>query len=79
MNDAPAGIEIDQQIDQTRTLPVATGVIDIKAFLEALIKVGYDGPVRAEPFDKKLNAMDDEPALAKTSQAMWKAMKVIDG
>lgn len=77
LNDAPAGIEIDQQIDQTRTLPVATGVIDIKAFLEALIKVGYDGPVRAEPFDKKLNAMDDEPALAKTSQAMWKAMKVI--
>ena len=79
LNDAPTGLEIDQQIDQTRTLPAATGVIDVKSFLNALIKLGYDGPVRAEPFDKSLNALDNEPALAKTSQAMWKAMNLVGG
>ncbi len=50
LNDAPKGREIDQQIDQERELPMATGVIDLKGFLGALVAIGYDGPVRAEPF-----------------------------
>jgi len=47
LNDAPAGVPVDQQVDNKRELPAATGVIDIKAFLGALEKIGYDGPVRA--------------------------------
>lgn len=76
LNDAPVGIKVDQQQDNRRELPAATGVIDISAFLNALAKIGYDGPVRAEPFNQPLNAMDDAPAAAATSAAIRKAMEL---
>ena len=34
-------------MDLSRELPCATGVIDLATFLGALVKIGYDGPVRA--------------------------------
>ena len=34
-----------------RELPGATGVIDLAQFIAALRRLGYDGPVRAEPFE----------------------------
>jgi sugar phosphate isomerase/epimerase len=73
LNDAPAGIPVDQQRDNTRELPTATGVIDLNSFLGALVTIGYDGPIRAEPFNKALNALDNEPAVEKTAAAMKKA------
>lgn len=79
LNDAPAGIEIDEQIDNTRELPSATGVIDLKTFLGALIEIGYDGPVRSEPFNKPLNALDNDAACAATSKAMKKAFALVGG
>ncbi len=78
LNDAPAGIPLDQQLDSQRELPAASGVIDLKAFLSALVAMGYDGPVRAEPFNQELNAMDDEAALQATATAMRKAFALID-
>ena len=77
LNDAPDGIEIDQQIDNRRTLPTDTGVIDLKAFLGALVEMGYDGPIRAEPFNKELNALDNEPAVKKTAEAMKRAFALV--
>ena len=55
VNDAPAGVPVDQQVDNVRALPGETGVIDIAGFLRALDAIGYDGPVVAEPFKKELN------------------------
>ncbi len=77
LNDARIGYAIDEQLDGKRMLPVATGVIDVKAFLEALISIGYDGPVRAEPFNKALNDLPNEPAVAATSAAMHAAFNLI--
>jgi sugar phosphate isomerase/epimerase len=77
LNDAPTGLEIDEQIDNQRELPAATGVIDVAAFLNALVDIGYDGPVRAEPFNQTLNKMDNEEATAATSKAIKKAFALI--
>lgn len=77
LNDAPVGVQRDDQIDNQRELPAATGVIDVATFLNALNKVGYDGPVRAEPFNKALNALDNEAACAATIKAMKEAFKLI--
>jgi sugar phosphate isomerase/epimerase len=77
LNDAPAGIPIDQQIDNRRELPAATGVIDLKSFLGVLVEIGYDGPVRAEPFNQRLNAMDNDAAVAATAQAMRAAFALV--
>jgi len=38
-------------------LPGATSVIDLVGFLQALDRIGYDGPVAVEPFDASLVAL----------------------
>ncbi len=70
VNDAPSGIDVDQQMDNRRQLPVTSGVIDMKGFINALVKIGYDGPVECEPFDQELRKMDDGPALQKTMDSL---------
>lgn len=72
VNDAPLGIEIDEQIDNVRALPGETGVIDIKGFLEALHAIGYDGPVTAEPFSQRLRELAPDVAVQETANAMNK-------
>ena len=75
LNDAPKGRQIKEQIDNQRELPATTGVIDIASFLKALGKIGYDGPVRAEPFNQPLRKLDDDPAAKATANAIRKAIK----
>ena len=70
LNDAPADVPKDQQRDNARELPMATGVIDAAAFLKALAAIGYDGPVRAEPFNEVVRRMPREEAVAATAVAM---------
>jgi sugar phosphate isomerase/epimerase len=77
LNDAPAGVPKDDQQDGKRELPCATGVIDLAGFLNALNRVGYDGPVRCEPFNKALNDLDNDAACAATAAAMKKAFALV--
>lgn len=77
LNDAPAGIEKRVQLDNQRELASATGVIPLESFLKALVRTGYVGPVRAEPFNKILNDMPNEPALEATARAMKKAIAIV--
>lgn len=77
LNDAPKGIPKEEQIDGQRELPMATGVIDVKSFLEALVQIGYDGPIRAEPFNEALNEMPDEQACGVVAEAMRQAFALV--
>jgi sugar phosphate isomerase/epimerase len=77
LNDAPAGIPVDLQKDNVRDLPCATGVIDLASFLRALVKIGYDGPVRAEPFKAELRRLPAEEAVARTAGAMKRAFALV--
>ncbi|MCC6340654.1 MAG: sugar phosphate isomerase/epimerase [Bryobacterales bacterium] len=77
LNDAPAGVPVDQQIDSVRELPCATGVIDVAAFLNALQTIGYDGPVRPEPFNAALRRMPPGQALSVSLAAMQKAFALL--
>ncbi|SDT17731.1 sugar phosphate isomerase/epimerase family protein [Actinopolymorpha singaporensis] len=70
LNDAPTGLERDQQQDGQRMLPGATGVIDVAGFVGALRKIGYVGPVKVEPFNAELRAMDPRDAVAKTAESL---------
>jgi len=72
INDAPAGVPLDKQLDGVRALPGETGVIDIAGFLGALKFIGYDGPVMAEPFSQKVREMAPEQAIAATAAAIDK-------
>lgn len=70
LNDAKAGRTADEQLDGERELPGDSGSIDLNAFLKALQQIGYDGPIRAEPFNQVVNDMEPEAAIAATFKAM---------
>jgi len=75
LNDAPTGLEKKDQLDNARELPAATGVIEVAPFVNALKQIGYDGPVRPEPFNKTLNALENEATCAATITAMRRAVE----
>jgi len=70
VNDARTGRSADEQMDQERALPGATGVMDLAGFVQALHAIGYDGPVAAEPFDNTLASLSADEAVAKTAASM---------
>ncbi len=73
LNDAPTGLTLEQYNDGQRELPAATGVIPVRSFLDALLQIGYDGPIQAEPNNVNLRATQMDQALSETSAAMKKA------
>jgi len=70
LNDADRNLSPREQLDGNRELPGATGSIDLAAFVGFLRSIQYDGPVRAEPFNATLAAMDDELAMRATFNAL---------
>jgi sugar phosphate isomerase/epimerase len=72
INDAPAGVPVDEQIDNVRTLPGETGVLEIGEFLDALHAIGYDGPVTVEPFSQRVREMSVNDAVAATAASVQK-------
>ncbi|MCC7492558.1 MAG: sugar phosphate isomerase/epimerase [Fimbriimonadaceae bacterium] len=70
VNDAPTGIAVDQQLDNQRLLPAASGVIDIATFMRHLQRMGYDGPVIVEPFNQELREMEGRAAALRTKQSL---------
>ena len=70
VNDAPAGLAVDEQVDNRRAMPGQTGVIDIAGFLGALARIGYDGPVMAEPFSDAVRALPPDEAVRATSESL---------
>ena len=77
LNDAPGGLSLDQYQDDHRELPVATGVIPVKDFLDSLVQIGYDGPIQAEPFNAALRAMPLDQACSSASAAMRRAFSLL--
>lgn len=70
VNDATAGRSADEQIDSERQMVGASGVIDIRGFMTALHKIGYDGPVTVEPFNADIRALPVAEAVRVTSEAL---------
>ncbi len=72
INDAPAGIDPDDQIDSVRCLPAETGVIPLAELMQILNDIGYDGPVTAEPFSQKIREMEPMDAAKTTAESLDK-------
>ncbi len=79
VNDAPAGVPRDEQVDNVRCLPMETGVIDLPAFVRKLEAMGYDGPLTPEPFNARINAIAAQDPLraarivSEHMDRMWQA------
>ena len=59
VNDAPEGLTMSEYQDLDRRLPMETGVMPLAGFMQKLSAMGYDGPITAEPFSKRVNSIDD--------------------
>ena len=79
VNDAPAGVDRDAQVDQVRCLPMETGVIDLGGFMRKLVAMDYVGPVTPEPFSQRVNELAAADPLAAARlvadamDALWQA------
>jgi sugar phosphate isomerase/epimerase len=75
-NDAPAGLEIEEQLDGVRTLPMETGVIPAPEMLRRLHAIGVECPVETEPFSARVReiAASDPEAAAREAFAAQKAL-----
>ena len=74
VNDAPVGDPLELP-DSPRALPGETGMVDIACVIDGLRKLGYTGPVIAEPFSPKLAAMEtDDEKIACIKACMDKIM-----
>jgi sugar phosphate isomerase/epimerase len=72
VNDAVSGRSPDEQIDNQRMLAGATGVIDIAGFMQALDRMGFDGPVAVEPFNAALNALPPAERVRQAGESLAK-------
>lgn len=78
VNDAPEGLEIDQQQDLVRKLPLETGVIPAVEYLRKLKSIGFEGPVGAEPFSERVNQLAAKDALAAAKETADATRKLLD-
>jgi len=78
LNDARAGFTRETQMDGKRELPLATGVINLKDFMQGLVDIGYDGPIRTEPFNQTLNDLENDEALKVNMAAIKKTLALVD-
>jgi len=70
ISDAPADVPREEQRDDRRLLPGATGVIDLAGFLDVLRAKGYDGPVTAAPSAEELQALLPDDVLCRVAEAL---------
>jgi len=79
VNDAPEGLTMADYIDQDRRLPMETGVMPLAEFMNKLVELGYDGPVTAEPFSQRVNAIEDPleatQLTARYMDKLWETME----
>jgi len=74
INDAP-DIARENQIDNQRLLPGASGVIDLTGFLKTLAALGCDGPVAVETFSDELKSLPPDEAASRAAEATFGALE----
>jgi sugar phosphate isomerase/epimerase len=78
VNDAPEGLDIDEQQDLVRKLPLETGVIPAVEYLRKLKAIGFEGPVGAEPFSERVNELAAKDPLAAAKETAQATRKLLD-
>lgn len=62
VNDGVAGKNFKEQLDLTRELPMTTGVINAKSFIDCFRKAGFYGPVMCEPLWPTIDRFKNQTA-----------------
>ncbi|MEM1165343.1 MAG: sugar phosphate isomerase/epimerase family protein [Planctomycetota bacterium] len=70
VNDLAAGVPLDEQDIMSRGLPGESGVVDMPGFIGALARIGYTGPVTAEPTNPRWAETPAEESARLTARAV---------
>lgn len=76
VNDAPQEVPTHQLDIRGRMLPGETGVIDLDTFLRTIARIGYTGPVTAEPTNDRWPITPNDRAAQLTSQAVLRSLRI---
>ena len=76
LNDAPPAARHEIQ-DSTRLLP-GDGVLDLRAFMNALRAAGYNGPASLEVFSDELKKLDPKDAARRAWSATSRALQGVN-
>lgn len=79
VNDAPVGMNPEDQLDDERCLPGETGVIPAAEILEILNEIGYDGPVAPETCNGEIEAMAPAAAAKVSIESLNKVWNQVTG
>ena len=75
VNDAPSGVNPEDQLDDERCLAGETGVIPAAEILQTLNQIGYDGPVTPEPCNDEIETMAPIAAAKVSLESLAKVWK----
>ncbi|MBR8835613.1 MAG: hypothetical protein DSM106950_16775 [Stigonema ocellatum SAG 48.90 = DSM 106950] len=78
LNDGLSGYDMFSIPEFERELPLTTGVTKILAFLQALYKKGYTGPVAVEPWNEKIRNMPLDAAVKTVKQSLDQCLSLIN-
>nr|VFJ71307.1 MAG: hypothetical protein BECKFW1821C_GA0114237_102638 [Candidatus Kentron sp. FW] len=78
LNDGLKGYDIFTMPEFERELPFETGVTDIKGFLRALHKKGYQGPVAVEPWNNEIKNMPLDKAVQVVKHSLDRCLRLAE-
>ena len=78
LNDGLPGHDIFSMPEFERALPLSTGVTHVQAFLSALHRKGYQGPIVVEPWSRAIQAMALEDAIKTVKQSLDQCLALIN-
>jgi len=78
LNDGLIGYNQFTMPEFKRTLPLKTGVNQVKEFLTTLYDKGFRGPVAVEPWNEELASMPLEEAIRESKQSLDDCFKLIN-
>jgi sugar phosphate isomerase/epimerase len=77
LNDGLPGHDAFTMPEFERELPLTTGVNDVAAFLRALHRKGYRGPVAVEPWNRRIERLPLEDAVRAVKGALDRSLDLV--
>jgi sugar phosphate isomerase/epimerase len=77
LNDGLPGHDAFTMPEFERELPLTTGVNDVAAFLRALHRKGYRGPVAVEPWNRRIKRLPLEDAVRAVKAALDRSLDLV--
>jgi sugar phosphate isomerase/epimerase len=77
LNDGSARYDIYTLPENSRELPLTTGIVNAEGLLEELTRKHYNGPICIEPWNEKISQMPPEDAVKLIKNSIDDCMRIV--